>query len=116
MPIERTRTTQDPTDDVSPSNLERLKEIKSRKLARGEVQPHEEFRFNPKLRENHGYPAQTYKDEMYRKGIAARWGIDLVMTQRGYWEPRLQENMPEPQPSLYQIMNAQSKNSPIRNI
>jgi hypothetical protein len=107
MPVERNRTTKDATDDVSPSSLAALKEIKSRKLARGEVQAHDEFRFNPALHENHGYPAQTYKDEMYRRGIAARWGIDLVMGPRGYWEPRLMESMPKPEPSLYQIANAQ---------
>lgn len=106
LPIERLRTTKDNTDDVSPHNLERLKEVKSRKLARGEVQVHEEFRFDQKLIDGTTYPAQTYKDEIYRKGIAARYGISLVMTKRGYWEPRLMESMPVEQPTLYQILSA----------
>ena len=105
MPIERNRTTKDATDDVSPQNLERLKEIKSRKLARGEVQVHNDFRFDQKLTENHGYPGQTYKDEIYRKTIAARYGIALVMNKRGYWEPRLMEDMPKEEPSLFRILS-----------
>ena len=52
---------------------------------------------------------QTYKDEQYRKGIAKRYGIRLVLDKRGYWEPQL---MPpgyvekEPPPTLYSILNA----------
>ena len=105
MPIERNRTTKDATDDVSPLNLERLKEIKSRKLARGEVQVHEDFRFDQKLTENHGYPFQSYKDQIYRQTIAARYGITLVMNQRGYWDPRLSESIPKPEPSLFHILS-----------
>ena len=105
MPIERTRTTKDATDDVSPLNLERLKEIKSRKIARGEVQVHDHFTFNQKLTENHGYPGQTYKDEIYRKTIAARYGISLVMNSRGYWDPRLTESLPRQEPSLFRILS-----------
>ena len=63
-----------------------------------------------KLLENHGYPAQTYKEEQYRQRIAARYGILLVMNQRGYWEPTMmpQGYKPPPPPpqSLYQIMQS----------
>jgi len=103
LPLERTRTSQDPTDDVSPSNLKRLADIKSRKLKRGEIAIHEEFRFDPKLN-GHNYPVQTYKDEEYRKGIAARYDIYLTLNERGYWEPHLMEdgNYRPPPPSVPQ--------------
>lgn len=106
LPISRVRNSQDNRDDVSPGNLERLKAIKSRKVARGEVAVREKFEFDQKLIEGGTYPDQRYKEEIYRKGIAARYGIALVMNQRGYWEPRLAESMPPEQPTLYQIMNA----------
>lgn len=105
LPIARVRNSQDVRDDVSAGNLERLKEVKSRKVARGEFQVRD-FEFDQKLTENHGYPDQRYKDELYRKGIAARYGIGLVMNSRGYWEPRLVEDMPKQAPTLYQIFNA----------
>lgn len=105
LPLERLRTTKDNTDDVSQGNLERLREMKSRKLARGEVQAHDEFRFDQKLIEGGTYPHQSYKDEIYRRGIAARYGIGLEMTQRGYWSPYLLESRPAPPPSLFKILN-----------
>ncbi len=104
MPIARVRNSQDPRDDVSPRNLERLKAVGSRKVARGEYEVRS-FDFDQKLTENHGYPRQTYQDEIYRKTIAARYGIALVMNQRGYWEPRLQESMPKEEPSLFTILS-----------
>lgn len=107
LPLERIRNSQDNRDDVSVSNLERLKAVKSRKVARGEYALREEFKFDPKLREHHGYPAQTYKEEQYRQRIAARYGILLVMNPRGYWEPTMMPpdyKPPAPPPqSLYQI-------------
>jgi hypothetical protein len=104
MPISRIRNSQDVRDDVSPKNLERLKAIGSKKVARGEYQVRD-FQFDEKLMQNHGYPDQRYKDQIYRQGIASRYGINLVMNQRGYWEPRLAESMPEEQPSVFQILN-----------
>ena len=107
MPISRLRNSQDNRDDVSVSNLERLKAIKSRKIAKGEYVLREEFKFDGKLLENHGYPTQTYKEAQYRQRIAAKYGILLVMNNRGYWEPTI---MPEdytpplpPQEGLHQI-------------
>lgn len=108
LPLERIRNSQHPTDDVSVSNLERLKAIKSKKVARGEFALHQEFKFDQRLM-NNTYPNQTYKDEQYRKGIAARYGIRLTLDSRGYWEPSM---MPpgyverQPPASLYQILNA----------
>lgn len=107
LPLERVRNSQDNRDDVSPGNLERLKKIKSRKVARGEVAVREEFKFDRKLLENHGYPHQSYKEAQYRQNIAARYGILLVMNSRGYWEPTMMPanyTPPEPPPQgLYHI-------------
>lgn len=89
LPLERVRNSQDNRDDVSAANLERLKAIKSRKVARGEYALREEFKFDTKLLQNHGYPSQTYKDAEYRQGIASRYGIRLVLNARGYWEPTM---------------------------
>lgn len=109
LPLTRERSSQDVRDDVSPGNLERLKAVKSRKVARGEFVERKSFDFDVTLLQNHGYPRQTYQDEQYRKGIAARYGIVLVMNARGYWEPRLQEDMPSapiPEvPSMFSILS-----------
>lgn len=91
LPIERIRNSQDPRDDVSPSNLKRLEEIKSRKLQRGEIALHEEFRFDTAL-VGKTYPNQTYQDMMYRQNIAARYDLYLTLNSRGYWSPRLRED------------------------
>lgn len=106
LPLKRVRNSQDPKDDVSPGNLERLVQIKSKKVARGEYEVREKFEFDQSLMKNHGYPAQTYKDEYYRQNIAARYGIRLVLDQRGYWEPTMAPVgwAPEvPQPSLFEL-------------
>jgi Radical SAM superfamily/4Fe-4S single cluster domain len=91
LPIERTHNSQDPRDDVSLSNLERLKAIKSRKVARGEFILHEEAKVDPALI-GHTYPRQTYQDAQYRQNIAAKYDMYLVLNERGYWEPRLKED------------------------
>lgn len=110
LPLERVRNSQDNRDDVSTSNLERLKAIKSRKIAKGEYALREEFKFDASLLQNHGYPHQSYKEAQYRQRIAAKYGILLVMNNRGYWEPTMKpkdyiEPAPPPQ-SLYQIMKS----------
>jgi hypothetical protein len=114
MPIKRIRNSQDATDDVSPRNLERLKAVGSRKVSRGEYQVRE-FEFDESLmkqgKDGAFYPHQTYKDEMYRRGIAERYGIALVLNPRGYWEPRLQEDMPQETPSVFRILNNQYQES-----
>lgn len=104
LPIKRIRNSQDETDDISPSNLERLKAVKSRKIDKGDFQVRQ-FEFDASLLQNHGYPMQTYKDEVYRRGIAARYGIELVLNQRGYWEPRLSESMPPKPEPLFKIFS-----------
>jgi len=79
-------------DDISPKNLERLKGL-SRKVDKGLVQI-SDFKMDQQLMDSNRfgggkYPPQEYKREEYRKGIAARYGIELVLNARGYWEPRL---------------------------
>ena len=112
LPIARVRNSQDEHDDVSVSNLERLKAVKSRKVAKGDVVTHEQFQFDQRL-VNNTYPNQTYKDAEYRQGIAAKYDMYLTINERGYWEPHLREDggyrppVQRPQvPSLYQIMSA----------
>lgn len=89
LPLTRERNSQDPKDDVSQGNLDRLIQIKSKKVARGEYNLRDKFEFDPVLIKGGTYPNQTYKDEQYRQGIAARYGIRLVLDERGYWEPQL---------------------------
>lgn len=87
LPLTRERSSQDVRDDVSQGNLDRLIAIKSKKVARGEYVLRDKFEFDPKLIEKGTYPHQTYKEEHYRQTIAARYGIRLVLDDRGYWEP-----------------------------
>ncbi len=95
LPLTRIRNSQDPKDDVSKGNLERLKEVKSRKVARGEFNLRENYEFDQKLIEGGTYPSQTYKEFTYRQGIAHRYGITLTINDLGYWEPNLIESMPK---------------------
>ncbi len=87
LPLTRIRNSQDPKDDVSQGNLDRLIAAKSKKVARGEYALRDKFEFDPKLMEKGTYPNQTYKDHHYRQSIAARYGIRLELDDRGYWEP-----------------------------
>ena len=108
LPLER-RSSQDNRCDISEGNFELLKG-KSRKVDLGKVIVHKkgEFKIDPALARTNGYPDQSlYKSEAYRKGIAARYGIYLVLNERGYWEPTLTPPAQAPTPAappLYQIM------------
>lgn len=114
LPLQR-KSSQDEVCDISEGNFEALKGI-SKKVDRGDVVVHKkgEFKFDKTVLQNGGYPDQSpYKDEIYRKGIAARYGIDLILNSRGYWEPILMQGdwrnrkPVEPiaaAPPLYQIM------------
>ena len=68
-------------DDVSPLMLERLKEIDSPKIKRGEFEVHD----LQMCQENR--QKATYKDNNYRNDIAARYGLFLVINQKGFWTP-----------------------------
>ena len=98
LPLTR-RPSVDGRDDISPGNMERLKG-KSRKVDKGKVVV-STFEMDPLLQkaqqEGGGlslYPEQVYKQTEYRRQIAAKYGIVLVMNQRGYWDPRLKETVP----------------------
>ena len=106
LPLTRIRSSQDPRDDVSEGNLERLKAIGSKKVKRDEYFLRKDFEFDRKLMERGTYPNQTYKEEHYRQTIAARYGIKLVLNQRGYWEPTMAPKgwvPPEPPKPLFDI-------------
>lgn len=110
LPIVRSRTSQDYTDDVSATSMERLVKIGSRKIGKGEVECKPKFEFDPKLVESGCYPNQTYKQFDYRAKIAAKYGIVLTMNSLGYQEPHLIEDMPagampqQERPSLFKIL------------
>lgn len=106
MPLQR-RSSQDERDDISPLNLERLQGV-SKKVRDGKYVL-SEFKMDQSLLQNKMYPAQTYKDAQYRQGIAARYGIFLVMNERGYWEPRLMDEFRPPKETLFQILQAEYK-------
>jgi hypothetical protein len=113
LPLARIRNSQDETDDISKSNLERLKAVKSRKVAKGDVKVHETFQFDRALVEGGTYPRQTYKEMEYRQGIAAKFDMYLTINAAGFWEPHLMEDggyhPPKPEipqgNSLFTIMN-----------
>jgi hypothetical protein len=99
MPMAR-RSSQDNRDDISEGNFKIL-QGKSSKIAQGKVVVYKSGEFpvdadmlDPATGASR-YPDQSpYKDEAYRKGIAARYGIILLMNSKGYWDPRLQEDIP----------------------
>jgi hypothetical protein len=68
-------------DDVSPKMLERLKAIDSPKIRRGEYVVHD-LKPAPECRR-----MASYKDESYRKNIAKRYGLILVLNERGFMAP-----------------------------
>ncbi len=109
LPIKRVRNSQDERDDVSVSNLERLKAVGSRKVAKNDFVLHEKFEFDRTLSEQGTYPNQTYKEWEYRQGIAQRYGIWLSLNDRGYMEPHLMSEGWRPKQNLYQIMQAEAK-------
>ncbi len=68
-------------DDVSPGMLERLKTIGSPKIARGEYVLHD-LKPVPENRR-----MASYKDESYRKRIARRYGLFLLLNEKGFHAP-----------------------------
>jgi hypothetical protein len=87
MPLQR-RSSQDERDDVSPDNLIQLGLVKSKKVAAGDVVVHEAPQLVSK-----GELAyhQAYKDTAWRQTVAAKYGIFLEVTDRGFWRPHLQK-------------------------
>ena len=97
MPMKR-RQSVDERDDISAGNVALLKE-KSRKVMQGEFVL---STFEPETLPNGGYPDQVYKEQEYRDGIAAKYGIALIQNERGYNEPVLIENMPKRRKPLFE--------------
>jgi hypothetical protein len=84
MPLGSRKST-DGVDDISPCMLERIKEI-SPKVKHGKYEIH-----NLKLNLNQE-PMATYKDEQYRKEIAARYGMFLMNNTVGFQTPYLKKD------------------------
>lgn len=82
LPLPR-RPSMDGRDDISPGNLERLREI-SQKVRRGQF-----VISDLQMQGQSGYPQQTYKDMVYRDRIAARYGLYLLLNEQGYLSPML---------------------------
>jgi hypothetical protein len=68
-------------DDLSPGNLERLKEIDSPKIRKGLFKVHDLVMIEEKRK------MAAYKDENYRQKIAARYGLFLALNSRGFMVP-----------------------------
>lgn len=97
LPLER-RSSQDIRCDISEGNALALKG-KSKKVDHGQVVVHKkgEFKFDKDMVDQvtgvSKYPDQSpYKDMVYRRTIAARYGIHLEINARGYWDPQLIPN------------------------
>lgn len=80
VPLQR-RCSTEVVDDVSPGMLELLQCIDSPKIARGEYEVSD-----LQIRVDNRKMA-SYKDEHYRKAIAARYGLILVLNERGFMAP-----------------------------
>jgi hypothetical protein len=70
-------------DDVSPGMLERLKQIDSPKVRRGEFAVHD-LKPRPEARK-----MASYKDENYRQQIVRPYGLFLSINSRGFMAPFL---------------------------
>ena len=84
LPLKR-RPSIDGRDDISPGNLKRL-EGRSLKIAKGKYIVHDLTVVNE--------PEQmaAYKDQRYRDQIAARYGMFLVLNDKGFLTPYLTKN------------------------
>lgn len=77
------RPSTDIIDDISPMMLERLKRIRSPKIKRGEYAVYDCKAVPvPESRQ-----MATYKDEPYRQVIARRYGLFLMLNQKGFMTP-----------------------------
>jgi hypothetical protein len=82
MPI-RARCSTDIIDDISPGMLEKLRELKSPKVSRGQYEVHD-LAISQEDR-----PSASYKDLKYRDAIAARYGIFLSINDLKFQTPYL---------------------------
>jgi hypothetical protein len=80
IPLKR-RCSTEIIDDVSPGMLERLKQIDSPKIRRGEYEV-SDLQLCADNRQ-----MASYKDEFYRKRIASRYGLVLILNEQGFMAP-----------------------------
>ena len=85
----------DGKDDVSPKNLERLKEIKSPKIEK------EMYEIYTQGMVNDNREMFSFSDKEYRKSIAAKYNIKLV----GYTSPYLPEQFPDGLPEHLKLID-----------
>ena len=84
LPLKK-RVSTEKIDDISPLMFERLKDI-SPKIKAGKYEVHD-----LKFVDDRRQPA-TYKEVEYRDGIAARFGMFLMINERGYQTPHLKKD------------------------
>lgn len=88
MPLKK-RFSFEGIDDISPGMLALLKD-KSPKIKKGD------FKIHNLMLEQDDRKIATYKDEEYRSGIAARYGMFLVLQKSGFQRPYLDKNYKGP--------------------
>ena len=89
MPLVR-RPSTDNIDDISPGNYERLKDI-SLKIKNGKYAIHDLTMATPQQLE--AQPMAAYKDFNFRAHIAARYGMALVVNEKGFITPYISDNI-----------------------
>lgn len=113
LPLARRASVED-TDDISPKNLERLKAVNSRKVAKGQYVV-SEFQMDQELSKQKSlYPNQVYKDLEYRQDIARRYGIYLTFNEKGFMNPNLMKNFQRPEP-LFKIFQQKYGNPAVQS-
>lgn len=83
MPLKK-RFSVENKDDISPAWLELLKDSSPR-IKRGEYEIHN------LQRQQDSRQMATYKDEFYRKRIADRYGLFIVLDEKGFFEPHVKK-------------------------
>jgi len=94
LPLPR-RLSIDGRDDISPGNLERLKN-KSRKIKKGK------YVVSDLKLVKEPEPMAAYKDTIWRNRVASRYGICLTVNEQRFWTPHLVENWKPPERSLFE--------------
>jgi len=89
VPLVR-RPSTDNIDDISPGNYERLKDI-SLKIKNGKYAIHDLTMATPQQLE--AQPMAAYKDFNFRAHIAARYGMALVVNEKGFITPYISDNI-----------------------
>jgi hypothetical protein len=85
MPLEK-RYSVDERDDISEGMLEKIKDT-SPKIKKEKYEVYDKMKLVCDARQ-----AATYKDEKYRDAIAKRYGMFLMVNEKGFNEPYLMKN------------------------